>query len=164
MRREWSIEAATQALLELRPIIALLREQRVTLEGLKQELLRLRQLERAGARPSGSEQGDLQEAGVDPVAQGALLTSSLVEVRIRALVDQMQASADRVVARGIELRDIERGLVDFTAVAFGRPFHLCWEEADGESVEYAHGLGEGFGTRLPIGEFLRRHAHAERGA
>ena len=163
MRRDWSIEAATQALTELRPLIALLREQRAALEALKQELLVLRRLERAGARPGGSDQSDLQAVNADPAAQGALVTSSLVEARIRALVDQMQASVDRVAARGVELRDIERGLVDFPATAFGRPFHLCWEEADGELVGYAHGLGEGFGSRLPVGEFLRRHAHNEQG-
>ena len=163
MKREWSVEAATQALGELRPLIALLRDQRTALEALKQELLRLRRLERTGARPGGSDQSDLQAIGADSVAQEALITSSLVEVRIRALVDQMQASVDRVASRGIELRDIERGLIDFPATAFGRPFHLCWEEADGESVAYAHGLGEGFGTRLPIGEFLRRHAQPLRG-
>ena len=163
MKREWSIEAATQALGELRPLIALLREQRASLAGLKQELLRLRRLERAGARPGGGDQSDLQAIDSDSATQEALITSSLVEVRIRALVDQMQASVDRVASRGIELRDIERGLIDFPAAAFGRPFHLCWEEADGEVVSYAHGLGEGFGTRLPIGEFLRRHAQPERG-
>ncbi|MFM2104144.1 MAG: hypothetical protein RL006_311 [Chloroflexota bacterium] len=163
MRRDWSIEAATQALVELRPLIALLREQRASLESLKGELLVLRRLERAGARPGGSDQSDLQAVDADPSAQSALVTSSLVEVRIRALVDQMQASVDRLAGRGVELRDIERGLVDFPATAFGRPFHLCWEESDGESVGFAHGLGEGFGSRLPIGEFLRRHAHSERG-
>ena len=163
MRRDWSIEAATQALVELRPLIALLREQRASLESLKRELLVLRRLERAGARPGGSDQSDLQAVEADPSAQSALVTSSLVEVRIRALVDQMQASVDRLAGRGVELRDIERGLVDFPATAFGRPFHLCWEESDGESVGFAHGLGEGFGSRLPIGEFLRRHAHSERG-
>ena len=161
MRREWSLEAATQALVELRPLIVLLREQRASLETLKQQLLVLRRLERAGARPGGSDQSDLQAAGADQETQDAFLTSSLIEARIRALVDQMQASVDRVAARGVELRDIERGLVDFPATAFGRPFHLCWEEADGEAVGFAHGLGEGFGARLPIGEFLRRHAHNE---
>ncbi len=161
MRREWSLEAATQALVELRPLIVLLREQRASLETLKQQLLVLRRLERAGARPGGSDQSDLQAAGADQATQDAFLTSSLIEARIRALVDQMQASVDRVAARGVELRDIDRGLVDFPATAFGRPFHLCWEEADGEAVGFAHGLGEGFGARLPIGEFLRRHAHNE---
>lgn len=101
MKREWSIEAATQALTELRPLIALLREQRAALEGLKQELLRLRRLERAGARPGGSDQSDLQAIDSDSATQEALVTSSLVEVRIRALVDQMQASVDRVASRGI---------------------------------------------------------------
>ena len=63
MRREWSLEAATQALVELRPLIVLLREQRASLETLKQQLLVLRRLERAGARPGGSDQTALQAAG-----------------------------------------------------------------------------------------------------
>ena len=86
------------------------------------------------------------------------LTSAMVELRIRALVDQMQASVDRVASRGVELRDIDRGLIDFPATAFGRAFLLCWEEADGDVVAFAHAMGEGFNARLPIAAFLRRHA------
>ena len=82
----------------------------------------------------------------------------MLEMRIRAAVDQMQASVDRVTGRGIELRDIDRGLVDFPAEAFGMQFLLCWEEGDGDEVRYAHNLGDGYGARLPIAEFLRRLA------
>jgi hypothetical protein len=157
MRKEWSLEAATRALPELRPLIALLREQRRILEAMKDDLLRLRRLERTGARPGGAEQPQPAATATESAAE-ALMTSAMVELRIRALVDQMQASVDRVASRGVELRDIERGLIDFPATAFGRAFLLCWEEADGDVVAFAHAMGEGFNTRLPIAAFLRRHA------
>jgi hypothetical protein len=79
-------------------------------------------------------------------------------MRIRAAVDQMQASVDRVTGRGVELRDIDRGLVDFPAIAFGHQFLLCWEEGDGDEVLFAHNMGDGYGSRLPVAEFLRRLA------
>jgi hypothetical protein len=70
----------------------------------------------------------------------------------------MQASVDRLTSKGIELRDIDRGLVDFPAKAFGLPFLLCWEEGDGDEVLFAHNMGDGYGSRLPVAEFLRRLA------
>jgi hypothetical protein len=79
-------------------------------------------------------------------------------MRIRAAVDQMQASVDRITGRGVELRDIDRGLVDFPAIAFGLQFLLCWEEGDGDEVLFAHNMGDGYGSRLPVAEFLRRLA------
>ena len=157
MQREWSLDAATRALPGLRPLIALLREQRRNLEVMKDDLLRLRRLERTGARPGGADQPQPAATATESAAE-ALMTSAMVELRIRALVDQMQASVDRVASRGVELRDIERGLIDFPAMAFGRAFLLCWEESDGEAVVFAHAMGEGFNSRLPIAAFLRRHA------
>ena len=158
MGRSWTIDAATRELVALRPLIALLRGQRIELERMKDELLRLRRLERMGALPGGADQNQLQPADLDPTLRDALASSSVLEMRIRAAVDQMQASVDRVAARGVELRDIDRGLVDFPAVAFGHPFLLCWEEDDGDQVLYAHNMGDGYGARLPIAEFLRRLA------
>ena len=64
----------------------------------------------------------------------------------------------RLLDRGVELRDIDRGLVDFPAIAFGLQFLLCWEEGDGDEVLFAHNMGDGYGSRLPVAEFLRRLA------
>jgi len=158
MQRIWSVESATQALGELRPIIALLRAQRRDLDAMKEHLLRLRRLERTGATPGGTDQNQLQLTDAAPAFRDALITGSMLEMRIKGLVDQMQGSVERVARLGVELRDIERGLVDFPSQAFDRPFLLCWEEGDGESVLFAHALGEGFAARLPIGAFLLQHA------
>lgn len=158
MRRSWTIDAATKELAGLRPVIALLRDQRIELERMKDDLLRLRRLERMGALPGGADQNQLQPADLDPALRDALASSSVLEMRIRAAVDQMQASVDRITGRGVELRDIDRGLVDFPAIAFGHQFLLCWEEGDGDEVLFAHNMGDGYGSRLPVAEFLRRLA------
>jgi hypothetical protein len=159
MQRSWTVEAATSALVNLRPLIALLRAQRSALDQMKGELLRLRRLERTGALPGGTDQNQLQFTDAHASLHDALTTSSMVELRIKALVDQMQASVDRVSIRGVELRDIERGLIDFPALADGRPFFLCWQELDGDEVSFAHAFGEGFGARLPLAAYLHRHIH-----
>jgi hypothetical protein len=126
---------------------------------MKEELLRLRRLERTGALPGGTDQNQLQFTDAHASLHDALTTSSMVELRIKAVVDQMQASVDRVSIRGVELRDIERGLIDFPALADGRPFFLCWQELDGDEVSFAHAFGEGFGARLPLAAYLHRHIH-----
>ncbi|MFM2097684.1 MAG: hypothetical protein RIT06_312 [Chloroflexota bacterium] len=159
MQRSWTVEAATSALVNLRPLIALLRAQRSALDQMKEELLRLRRLERTGALPGGTDQNQLQFTDAHASLHDALTTSSMVELRIKAVVDQMQASVDRVSIRGVELRDIERGLIDFPALADGRPFFLCWQELDGDEVSFAHAFGEGFGARLPLAAYLHRHIH-----
>ncbi|NBO52665.1 MAG: DUF2203 family protein [bacterium] len=162
MRGLWTVDAATRELARLRPLIALMRGQRIELERMKDDLLRLRRLERMGALPGGADQNQLQPADLDPTLREALASSSVLELRIRAAVDQMQASVDRFTSRGVELRDIDRGLVDFPASAFGIAFLLCWEESDGDEVGFAHQMGDGYSARLPIAEFLRRlAAHAE---
>lgn len=51
--------------------------------------------------------------------------------------------------RGIVLRDIDRGLVDFPALIGGREVYLCWELGEDE-VAYWHELDAGYGGREPL--------------
>jgi hypothetical protein len=53
---------------------------------------------------------------------------------------------------GIVLRDIDRGLVDFPAVApSGREYWLCWI-VDEPAVEWWHWPEDGFPGRTPLSE------------
>jgi hypothetical protein len=52
-------------------------------------------------------------------------------------------------ARGIQLKDPERGLVDFPSVREGRPILLCWQ-MDEPSVAYWHDISGGFASRQPL--------------
>ena len=51
--------------------------------------------------------------------------------------------------RGILLRDLERGLVDFPAERDGREVFLCWQEGEDE-VAFWHEPDAGFAGRRPL--------------
>ena len=52
-------------------------------------------------------------------------------------------------ARGIVLRDLDRGLIDFPALREGVEVYLCW--IDGESeIAFWHDLDAGYGGRQPL--------------
>jgi Uncharacterized conserved protein (DUF2203) len=51
--------------------------------------------------------------------------------------------------RGIVLRDLERGLVDFPSLRDGRQVYLCWQEGEDE-VAFWHESEAGFAGRRPL--------------
>ena len=51
--------------------------------------------------------------------------------------------------RGIVVRDIDRGLIDFPAILDGREVYLCWE-LDEDGIGFWHDLESGFGGRQPL--------------
>jgi hypothetical protein len=52
-------------------------------------------------------------------------------------------------SRDLQLKDIERGLVDFPAIIGGREVFLCWEKSDPD-IEHWHDLDSGYAGREPI--------------
>ncbi len=76
-----------------------------------------------------------------------------IRLRIRGLVDQMQADVAWLDEREIVLRDISTGLLDFPALAGGLPVWLCWRSGE-PSVQFAHRQDEGFAGRRPVADLL----------
>ena len=74
-----------------------------------------------------------------------------LRLRMRGIVDQMQADVAWLDERGIVLRDIATGLLDFPALAAGRQVWLCWRLGE-DHVEYWHGTDEGFAGRKPLAQ------------
>jgi hypothetical protein len=74
-----------------------------------------------------------------------------IRLRMQGLIDQMQAGVARLIELDITLRDIKTGLIDFPALANGRPIWLCWRLGE-SSIEYWHPLDEGFASRRPLDE------------
>lgn len=74
-----------------------------------------------------------------------------LRLRMRGLVDQMQAEAAWLDERDIVLRDISTGLLDFPAEANGRPIWLCWRLGEA-SVTSWHAQDEGFAGRRPLSD------------
>jgi hypothetical protein len=61
----------------------------------------------------------------------------------------MRESVLELRERGILLRDLERGLVDFPAERDGREVFLCWQEGEDE-VAFWHEPDAGFAGRRPL--------------
>ncbi len=72
-----------------------------------------------------------------------------LRLRMRGIVDQMQADVAWLDEHDIVLRDIGTGLLDFPALAAGRPVWLCWRLGE-DRVEFWHGTDEGFAGRKPL--------------
>ena len=131
MTRSFDVDAANEALVEVAPLLATLADQRA-------ELIRLRDRAMATSAPAGAVPDELGED--DP---------RLIRLRMQGVIDQMSAAVARIDALGITLRDIERGLIDFPALAGGRQVWLCWQLGE-EEVAHWHELETGFGSRRPL--------------
>jgi hypothetical protein len=60
----------------------------------------------------------------------------------------MRALVEHLESLGIELRDLEQGLVDFPGERDGRPVWLCWVLSE-PAVAHWHPIDEGFTSRQP---------------
>ncbi len=82
------------------------------------------------------------------LAPGQDLGGDLVNRWVRAVVAAEQIFGE-FSQREIQLKDMDRGLIDFPAIIGGREVFLCWEQ-DEEDVEYWHDLDTGYAGREPL--------------
>ena len=67
-----------------------------------------------------------------------------------AALGRVGSTVGRSPRHGVQVKDIERGLVDFPAVMDGRPALLCWHVGEAR-IGFWHGEDEGFaGRRRPL--------------
>ena len=71
----------------------------------------------------------------------------------RWALERLEAAQRRLFDDGIEIRDVDRGLVDFPARHGAETVLLCWLEGE-ENVAFFHDASSGFGGRRPIDELL----------
>jgi hypothetical protein len=90
-----------------------------------------------------------QQAVEEPAIGGADPELRRLRLRMRGIVDQMQADVAWLDDRSITLRDIPSGLLDFPALASGRQVWLCWRLGESD-VAFWHGQDEGFSNRRPL--------------
>jgi hypothetical protein len=89
-----------------------------------------------------------------PAAGGATAEETrLLRLRMQGLIDQMQAAVAQIDGWGIQLREIESGLVDFPALVSGRPVWLCWR-LDEDRVGWWHEVTEGFDSRRRLEDLV----------
>ena len=51
---------------------------------------------------------------------------------------------------GVQLKDFDRGLIDFPSLREGRVVLLCWQLGEGDQLEWWHDMDAGFAGRTPL--------------
>ncbi len=137
----YDFDRANARIPELRETLLTLRSLRVEVVGARDRIVELNAPALAGG------------AATAPRPPDADQETQRLRLRMQGLVDQMQAAALQIDGWGIQLRDIETGLVDFPALVTGRPVWLCWR-LDETDVGWWHEVSEGFGARRRIEDLV----------
>ncbi len=124
----YGIDEANARLEELRPLLERLRDDRDAIAEAQRELM--------AARTTNGSAEHAEEI-------------TRRESQILELVRRMQAAVAQIEEWGITLRDIGSGLVDFPALANGRPIWLCWRLGEG-TIDWWHENDRGFDHRKPL--------------
>jgi hypothetical protein len=66
------------------------------------------------------------------------------------LLTNFAAEMGNLEAMGVQLKDFERGLVDFPSLRDGRVVLLCWQLDEGDELEWWHDMDAGFAGRTPL--------------
>jgi hypothetical protein len=166
--RFFDLDAANAALPEVRAILESLRDERVELIRLRDQVLLHRSPSdtpasapteaNVGGASRPADPGDGGEGGtaVGPGSSAEEREARDPEIRIlrlrmQGVIDRMQAGVARIDELGVTLREIETGLIDFPALASGRQIWLCWRLGEGP-IEFWHELGDGFGGRQALAD------------
>ncbi|MEX1017247.1 MAG: DUF2203 domain-containing protein [Phycisphaeraceae bacterium] len=75
--------------------------------------------------------------------------SETAEARYETAMDRLSELVDELHIVGVELKDFEKGLVDFPALFDGREIHLCWHQGE-EKVDHWHETDAGYAGRQPV--------------
>lgn len=71
-------------------------------------------------------------------------------LRYADLLIDLTSRTNELEVLGVQLKDFDRGLVDFPSLREGRVVLLCWQIGEGDEVEWWHDVEDGFAGRTPI--------------
>ncbi len=101
---------------------------------------------RAYSRVSVSQEGSREVAELAKTTGGGYMPNGVVYVgALLALAER----AGELETLGVQLKDYERGLIDFPALMEGREVYLCWEEGEDE-IGWWHEVDAGHAGRQPL--------------
>jgi hypothetical protein len=79
------------------------------------------------------------------IGLGDDLGGTMVNRSIRLMYD-IREFLQRFAEREIQIKDLDRGLIDFPAFVGGREVFLCWEKGE-DDIEFWHDLDTGYTGR-----------------
>ena len=92
-------------------------------------------------RDAAKEAAEAAEQGGGGMAEGVAYAAVLTELTIQLA---------ELEGLGVQLKDFERGLVDFPSLRDGRVVLLCWQLGEGDELEWWHDVDAGFAGRTPL--------------
>lgn len=131
VEREFTLEEANAAVVELRPVV-----QRMVEHGRKLAAAQREQRELV-TRIAGNG-GDMQPSDLRELAE-----------TIQGEADAIAACAQEIDAAGAQIKSLEEGLLDFPSRREGEQVLLCWKLGEDE-IRFWHGIDEGFAGRKPL--------------
>ena len=126
--RLFTVEEASALLPRLIPILTELRAQKAALDDVRLSLARLTPAMRGNGH--GAEAVELEQ-------------------RIRELVTEIGAGVHQIAEEGVEVKDLDQGLIDFPSPREGRIVYLCWHLGE-DRIAFWHEVDTGFAGRRPL--------------
>src|SRR3569832_538840 len=92
-------------------------------------------------RDEAKEAAEAAERGGGGMSSGVAYAQALTK---------LTSTIGELEALGVQLKDFERGLVDFPSLRDGRVVLLCWQMGEGDELEWWHDVDAGFAGRTPL--------------
>jgi hypothetical protein len=92
-------------------------------------------------RDEAKQAAEAAEQGGGGIAEGVAYAAVLTELTVQLA---------ELEGLGVQLKDFERGLVDFPSLRDGRVVLLCWQLGEGDELEWWHDVDAGFAGRTPL--------------
>jgi hypothetical protein len=126
-----------------------------------------RLLREAIARKSGFDQA---ERALQSFSERIMLMGGMIVDRDRFLqaksrreseAERLRNAVEQLQDLGCLVKDLDTGLVDFPTLFRGQEVYLCWKLGEA-SIEFWHGVDEGFRGRKTIDRDFREHLEGDR--
>jgi hypothetical protein len=116
-----------------------------------------------GRRAAQSVESELNELPQRIYLSGGMRVNSASVAKQRAEVEehlkQVQESIAEIDAIGVQVKDLDSGLLDFPCRIDGQVVLLCWRMGE-RAIEHWHTIEAGFQGRQPVDERFRRRVTA----
>ncbi len=126
--RLFTVDEANGLLPDLIPVLTELKAKKAALDEARIALARL--------TPTMRSNGHAAEAAAQ-------------ERRLRDLTLALAAGVRRITGQGVEIKDLDHGLIDFPSLRGDRVVYLCWRLGEGP-IAYWHEIDAGFAGRRPL--------------
>jgi len=103
--------------------------------------------------------GELEELAHRVFLRGGVLVNIVQMARRKAerekSIQRVKDAIAEIDATGVQVKDLDIGLLDFPCEVDGRTVLLCWKLGE-KSITHWHGVAEGFAGRKPIDDRIAK--------